>query len=256
MAHRPIYCSNVDDLPDCTTDAQKMRNGFPINGTAYPIDDLFEKYHVDLYLTAHEHSYERTYVHAPPPIPLFKKNDNCLKLKFCSLPVFNNTAQAQADAHVYHDSAHTVNIVTGAAGCPEDLDYYSDIHNAPWSLVRSASYGFGHLQAVNASHLHWIQYEHVKSTHSDGSTSEKAVSIDELWMVSSSAHTHRPINSHTVTAHTGAPRCSHYCYAVCARRSPVQQCVDQCSCAAEQRAGVLASLGDGIVAKRSKILRH
>lgn len=56
--HRPMYCSNVDDMPDCSTDAETLRLG--VNGSAYGLEDVLAAHKVDLYLTAHEHSYERT----------------------------------------------------------------------------------------------------------------------------------------------------------------------------------------------------
>jgi hypothetical protein len=56
-----MYCSNVDDMPDCSQDAQRLRRGYSIDGVYYSMEDILMKYNVDLYITAHEHSYERTY---------------------------------------------------------------------------------------------------------------------------------------------------------------------------------------------------
>ena len=44
--HRPMYCSNVDDMPDCSTDAQQLREGY-LNKQGireYGMEDLLGKY--------------------------------------------------------------------------------------------------------------------------------------------------------------------------------------------------------------------
>jgi hypothetical protein len=56
--HRPMYCSDVDSLGDCTSDATLLRDGF--DGENNGMDDMISKHSIDIYFTAHEHSYERT----------------------------------------------------------------------------------------------------------------------------------------------------------------------------------------------------
>ena len=45
--HRPMYCSNIDDLPDCSIDATALRDGW-LNQTTgereYGMEVLFGKY--------------------------------------------------------------------------------------------------------------------------------------------------------------------------------------------------------------------
>ena len=53
--HRPMYCSDVDSLGDCTSDAQVLREGYK---GQFGMDDIIARHHVDIYFTAHEHSYE------------------------------------------------------------------------------------------------------------------------------------------------------------------------------------------------------
>ena len=93
--HRPMYCSNVDDIPDCSTDAEVLRRG--LGGSRYSMEDLLMKFSVDLYFTAHEHSYERTF------------------------PVYKGQIDRQSN-HSYVNPKYPVHIVTGAGGCVEDLD--------------------------------------------------------------------------------------------------------------------------------------
>jgi hypothetical protein len=57
-AHRPMYCSNVDDMPDCSTDTQTLRDGIPgPNGTLlYGLEAALSVRPVDIFFSAHEHS--------------------------------------------------------------------------------------------------------------------------------------------------------------------------------------------------------
>jgi hypothetical protein len=47
--------------------------------------------------------------------------------------------------------------LSGAAGNHEELDSYDEVFYGPWSAVRSASYGYGHLKVFNQTHLYWEQ---------------------------------------------------------------------------------------------------
>ena len=56
--HRPMYCSDVDSLGDCTSDAQVLREGYQYNASSpaqWGLDDLIARHNVDIYFTAHEH---------------------------------------------------------------------------------------------------------------------------------------------------------------------------------------------------------
>jgi hypothetical protein len=60
-SHRPLYCSNVDDVPDCTNDAHTLRDGIPgpqgPNGTLlWGIEEALSVRPIDIYFSAHEHS--------------------------------------------------------------------------------------------------------------------------------------------------------------------------------------------------------
>jgi len=146
-AHRPMYCSNVDDMPDCSTDAGTLRKGFDHR---YGIETLMHDFNVDLFIAAHEHSYERTW------------------------PVYNGTIDKSQEAHpnLYHNPKYTTHIVSGSGGCQEYFDYYDDVFYGPWSVVRSSTYGYGHLTIHNETHLHWEQL-----------LDEGHGGTDELWIV-------------------------------------------------------------------------
>jgi hypothetical protein len=118
-------------MPDCSTDAELLRLGF--DGARFGLEEALSVRHVDVYFAAHEHSYERT------------------------LPVSNGIIDRQADTGRYVDPQYTTHIVSGSAGCREQLDYYDTVMYGPWSVVRSSTYGFGLLTVHNATHLHWEQ---------------------------------------------------------------------------------------------------
>ncbi len=219
--HRPLYCSNVDDLPDCTQDTATLRDSTIINGVNYGLDDVLHAYGVDIYFTAHEHSYERTWpVYASEPDP------------------------TQHDPNVYVNSQYTTHIVTGAAGCQEYLDYFSNVSWANWSGVRSSNYGYGHLRIANATHLHWTQL-----LAADGKTV-----IDDWWWVKTDAKvvstpTERRRNPDAApepvitavrdtkqrvnpTNLNGGGYCDRYCVGVCQRYHPLTECIPKCRCSA------------------------
>jgi hypothetical protein len=148
--HRPMYCSNSDDLSDCFGDTNVLRNGY--NGKEWGLEDLFNKYSVDLYLGAHEHSYERCFPvykgHIDPNVDLRRTN------------------------HTYLKPQYTTHIISGSAGCQELLEPYDPVFYGPYSVVRSSTYGYGHLKIYNGTHLYWDQL-----------LDEGKQGIDWLWLI-------------------------------------------------------------------------
>jgi len=193
FGHRPLYCSNVDDLPDCTTDAQLLRQGIPSLG--FSMDDLLMKYNVDVYFTAHEHSYERSY------------------------PVYNESFDPQQN-HTYFNAKYPTHILTGSAGCDEQLDYYSNVTYGPWSVVRSSSYGIGTLVIHNSTHLYWKQY-----------LNEGLDGIDYLWLTKDDQHTHRPFSAiEEISPSSITKQCHKYCMSVCLQYQNMNTCKNDCHC--------------------------
>ncbi|GMS80427.1 hypothetical protein PENTCL1PPCAC_2602, partial [Pristionchus entomophagus] len=154
MGHRPMYCSDFDG-DDCTKYESIVRTGMP--GThAYALERLFYDEGVDLLFFAHEHSYERLY------------------------PVFDRRVYTGPNSP-YVDPPAPVHIVSGSAGCRENVDPFIE-KPEPWSAFRSSNYGIGLLRVYNATHLRYKQI--VAATESIE---------DELWLVKSR---HGPYDKH------------------------------------------------------------
>ncbi|XXQ31750.1 Purple acid phosphatase [Plasmodiophora brassicae] len=119
MGHRPLYSSHVNDFP--RRQQEKTRATF---------EGLFLEFKVDLYLSGHVHSYERSY------------------------PV----AKSQTLGAHYTNPAAPVYVVNGAAGNIEGHDPLPD--DAPsWSAFRlSNKYGYGVLDIFNHTCLRWQFY--------------------------------------------------------------------------------------------------
>ena len=71
-------------------------------------------------------------------------------------PLYKGQMEAQQN-HTYLNPKWPWYVVTGSAGCSEGLEWFDDVLIPPWSVVRSVSYGYGHLQVHNATHLYWDQ---------------------------------------------------------------------------------------------------
>lgn len=112
FGHRPMYCSNLGH-DDCTKVMSMVR---------LALEQLFYDNHVDIALSAHEHSYQRTY------------------------KMLNSQIDSKG---LYH-------IVSGSAGCREHHDPFTK--KVPkWSAFTSDDYGYGLLEIVNATHIYWEQ---------------------------------------------------------------------------------------------------
>lgn len=58
---------------------------------------------------------------------------------------------------MYVDPLYPTHIISGAGGCREYYDYYDEVFYGAWSVLRSSTYGYGHLTVHNATHLYWEQ---------------------------------------------------------------------------------------------------
>jgi hypothetical protein len=125
-AHRPMYCSDADD-----SDCLEMKNGWKTD-----LENLFYKYGVDMIFEAHQHTYERLW------------------------PTMNGTVlNSSTPGSPYRNPLAPVHIVTGAAGCDENLDNFDKGPLGDWSAVRIADYGYGRLIIHNDTHLTWEQVD-------------------------------------------------------------------------------------------------
>eukprot|EP01104_Vermistella_antarctica_P011669 TRINITY_DN3285_c0_g1_i3.p1 TRINITY_DN3285_c0_g1~~TRINITY_DN3285_c0_g1_i3.p1 ORF type:complete len:278 (-),score=33.14 TRINITY_DN3285_c0_g1_i3:37-870(-) len=148
MGHRPMYCSDInkrrrardlETFTDCTSDTARLREGLPVLPYVglppkYGMEPLLWEYGVDLYLSGHEHSYERLF------------------------PVYDSTVMngTTVQNEPYTDPGAPVHVITGSAGCKEMLEDFAG-PAGPWSAVRSTTFGFGQMKIFNSSHLLWEQ---------------------------------------------------------------------------------------------------
>ena len=133
FAHRPMYCSLITNSQNqiCTSDTARMRDGTTYNGDSPRVgglEHLLMDYNVDLFFAGHMHSYERLW-------PTYRQ---------------------QVIKKDYNNPGGPVHIITGSAGCNEDLDHF-DSMDYPWSAFKSDSYGFGMLNIINSNRLEWRQ---------------------------------------------------------------------------------------------------
>ncbi|XP_049875413.1 acid phosphatase type 7 isoform X6 [Pectinophora gossypiella] len=142
--HRPMYCSNSDDI-DCSV--EYTRKGLPFLGV-YSMEPLLRRYGVDVVIWAHEHSYERTF-------PLYDEK------------VYNGSYE-----HPYVNPRAPVHIITGSAGCREGRDHFKHTPHK-WSAFHSQDYGYTRFKAYNKTHINIEQV----SVDLNGQV------IDAFWIV-------------------------------------------------------------------------
>ncbi|XP_071535024.1 acid phosphatase type 7 isoform X2 [Panulirus ornatus] len=130
FGHRPMYCSN-NDHDDCTRVNCLTRVGLPLIHT-YAMEELLDKYGVDLAVWAHEHSYERLW------------------------PMFNYTVMNGSTSEPYTNPKAPVHFTTGSAGCDEIHDHFMP-EKPYWSAIRSIDYGYTRLKVYNTTHMYWEQ---------------------------------------------------------------------------------------------------
>ncbi|KAF0314612.1 Acid phosphatase type 7 [Amphibalanus amphitrite] len=147
--HRPMYCTNRDG-DDCTKVHDRVRVGAPDLEPPIPgLEDLLMQYGVDLAVWGHEHSYERMW------------------------PLYNYRIYNGTDDNPYRNPGAPVHIVTGSAGCQENLSPFSI--KMPWTAFRSLEYGYSRFTFHNATHMSIEQVE----TTQEGATAV----IDEVTVV-------------------------------------------------------------------------
>ncbi|XP_050666890.1 acid phosphatase type 7 isoform X2 [Leptidea sinapis] len=142
--HRPMYCSNSDDI-DCSV--EYTRKGLPLFG-AFSLEPLLQQYGVDVVIWAHEHSYERTW-------PLYDSK------------VYNGSVDQP-----YRNPGAPVHIVTGSAGCQEETNKFKPAP-AEWSAFRNSDYGYTRFLAPNHTHIYFEQVDVEKGGEV----------IDSVWVV-------------------------------------------------------------------------
>lgn len=120
LGHRPLYCSVDDKNEDCRKTDSLVREN---------LEDLFHKYGVDIYISGHQHLYERTY------------------------PVYKNKVLAYNNVN----PKATIQLTVGSFG-NQYLTEFSSKPGGPWSAnVISAMEMeiYGKITAANKTHLYW-----------------------------------------------------------------------------------------------------
>ncbi|KAL9987626.1 hypothetical protein ACROYT_G001967 [Oculina patagonica] len=110
---------------------------------------LLHKYGVDLHLCGHAHNYQRLY------------------------PTYGGKLDNQTEDHVYVNPAYMTVIVAGSAGSKERISSGSAPKKDLAKYIED--YGYGHLQAINRTHLYWTW----ENTHEN----IRPVMQDYLWIV-------------------------------------------------------------------------
>lgn len=124
LGHRPLYCSVNDVSEDCRKSDSVVRKNF---------EDIFYKHGVDLYISGHQHLYERTY------------------------PVYQNKALGYNSIN----PKGTIQLIVGSFG-NQYLTEFSSKPGGPWSAnVISAMEMeiYGKLTAMNKTHLYWSAHK-------------------------------------------------------------------------------------------------
>eukprot|EP00615_Pteridomonas_danica_P006811 CAMPEP_0114337072 /NCGR_PEP_ID=MMETSP0101-20121206/6127_1 /TAXON_ID=38822 ORGANISM="Pteridomonas danica, Strain PT" /NCGR_SAMPLE_ID=MMETSP0101 /ASSEMBLY_ACC=CAM_ASM_000211 /LENGTH=422 /DNA_ID=CAMNT_0001469201 /DNA_START=149 /DNA_END=1417 /DNA_ORIENTATION=- len=155
-AHRPLYCSCDGD---CDGAATRMRLVF---------EQIVYDAGVDLFISGHEHNYERMYDVAP----WFNEHRPWLS---------GITTQSTTNPPA------TIYIITGDAGNRENHETFQrDQPNR--TAFRTDAYGYSRMSIYNTSHLYW---EQVECDASQDPAVERQV-IDSFWLVQ---HHHGPFNN-------------------------------------------------------------
>eukprot|EP00755_Sulcionema_specki_P008934 Sspe_Gene.42284::Locus_20526_Transcript_1_1_Confidence_1.000_Length_2026::g.42284::m.42284 len=150
FAHRPMYCG-YSGYQDCCSELPKFssRRGILRNGSyVHGLEELFNKYHVDMVVTGHVHSYERFW------------------------PV-EDWQDRNGSASPYTDPSGPVHVIVGSSGTAEGDDPFSGPDSVtgkavwPWtgnplniSAFRTESRGLGYLSAHTAGSSNSLQWEY------------------------------------------------------------------------------------------------
>lgn len=120
-------------------------------------EDLAHRYKVDIYLTGHEHNYQRM------------------------LPFFRDSVHLQRDPNVYEDPNFMVQIVAGSPGCDEGISLAGSPEEKQVKTI--FEYGYGHLQALNRTHLRWEWIQTGVKIDKENGRSTRPQVRDTLWII-------------------------------------------------------------------------
>lgn len=136
LGHRPMYCSLTDSVNESDLDCANMTDLF----IRSKLEDLFFEEGVDLYISGHQHNYERSW-------PMYR---------------------GKAFQLSYANPKAPIHIVNGAMGYEYLTETFTEPY--PWSAHRLADNKkelYGKLEVVNATHLMWDVYAAANNEHED-----------------------------------------------------------------------------------------
>ena len=158
FAHRPMYCSSgLFSLPGdffhrCTVEAPRIRK---------PFEEIFKEAGVDLYLSGHNHQFERSH-------PMYKGRAV-------------TEGEVEGDAVVYRNPGAPIYIVNGAAGNKEGNDPTWLPHRlVKWRAAHSKHFhmGYGRIRVDTSGETPQLSWEYVDA--STGRVTDKAVLIRDV----------------------------------------------------------------------------
>ena len=133
MGHRPMYCSNGNHGGACLTRDTIYRNG-TLDGVDVGLEPIFVENKVDICLSGHEHSYER------------------------SFPVSDYKTVSTSDPSLFVHPKYPIHVITGAAGNRENLASFVD-PKPDWSINRFDDYSVS-LFKVKLNEISFFQLNH------------------------------------------------------------------------------------------------
>ena len=157
FTHKPLYCQVDWRRPmeeskqfkcnyDCDHECKVLRGEW---------EDLFYRYGVDFVFGAHMHDYEREY-------PIYQ----------------NRTIPSDVDTPNYHLNPRAqISILSGTAGSDHvtPTQLHDALSSTPqlWNAAYFDNYGFGILEVINRTHVHWEEFDSETRSILDHVTVEK-----------------------------------------------------------------------------------
>ena len=179
MGHKAWYMSRWEQLGEL----EKPQTNWPV------LDPIFCKYGVELYLSGHVHLYQRFYpLQGPESIKVWTKPQNI------------DIDSVSEDGHTYTNPQWMTTLIVASPGDDEiaarnqcwgkNLPYK---HNPFTNTmpVCTNGYGYGHLHAVNSTHLYWEFFQTAKAPNWNQRGNDDAENFtfkekrrrDHLWLV-------------------------------------------------------------------------
>lgn len=136
------------------------------NATA--MHGLLQAARVNLYLTGHQHNYQRT-------LPIFTREGAAALV---------DRACVSADRLMYRNCSYMTNLVVGSAGCRERISQGGI--GAYATAAQLFEYGWGIITVHNHSHLHWRWTQVANKTDGSPLPPGTVPLTDEMWLVQTS----------------------------------------------------------------------